>query len=281
MSVSLIDQSTQNWSFRNRVVIFHFFWRLLFISNACVLEGVLNTGSDVSICCVSLPRDSFSRKMSLQLIFSLCASRLDDKDTASEGSRKRDKRPEMWETNFIACLYVASGFYQFFFSLQLIFSLCASRLDDKNTASEGSRKRDKRPEMWGTNSILCVYVAGGILVRFSVLVRPRARANEETMGEGERGREKDRYTRLACVAGEKGEVEEGERKREGGEKGRVSYPLSPIPLPFSLSRYPQPLSTPATQAKRPPAFSPLRLLKRWRFFSLGTSATTTAATTSP
>ena len=54
------------------------------------------------------------------------------------------------------------------------------------------------------------------------------------MGEGERGREKDRYTRLACVAGEKGEVEEGERKREGGEKGRVSYPLSPIPLPFSL-----------------------------------------------
>ena len=229
MSVSLIDQSTQNWSFRNRVVIFHFFWRQLFISNACVLEGVLNTGSDESICCVSLPRASFSRKMSLQLIFSLCASRLDDEDTASEGSRKRDKRPEMW----------------------------------------------------GTNSILCVYVAGGILVRFSVLVRPRARANEETMGEGERGREKDRYTRLACVAGEKGEVEEGERKREGGEKGRVSYPLSPIPLPFSLSRYPQPLSTPATQAKRPPAFSPLRLLKRWRFFSLGTSATTTAATTSP
>ena len=118
-------------------------------------------------------------------------------------------------------------------------------------------------------------------MRFSVLVRPRARANEETMGEGERGREKDRYNRLACVAGEEGEVEEGERKREGGEKGRVSYPLSPIPLPFSLSRYPQPLSTPATQAKRLPAFSPLRLLKRWRFFSLGTSATTTAATTSP
>ena len=123
MSVSLIDQSTQNWSFRNRVVIFHFFWRLLFISNACVLEGVLNTGSDVSICCVSLPRASFSRKMSLQLIFSLCASRLDDKDTASEGSRKRDKRPEMWETNFIACVYVASGFYQFFFSVSSSFSL--------------------------------------------------------------------------------------------------------------------------------------------------------------
>ena len=75
---------------------FSFFWRQLFISSACVLEDVLNTGSDVSICCVSLPRDSFSRKMSLQLIFSLCASRLDDKDTAaSEGSRTRDKLPEM------------------------------------------------------------------------------------------------------------------------------------------------------------------------------------------
>ena len=241
MSVSLIDQSTQNWSFRNRVVIFHFFWRLLFISNACVLEGVLNTGSDVSICCVSLPRDSFSRKMSLQLIFSLCASRLDDKDTASEGSRKRDKRPEMWETNFIACVYVASGFYQFFFSLQLIFSLCASRLDDKNTASEGSRKRDKRPEMWGTNSILCVYVAGGFLVRFSVLVRPRARANEETMGEGERGREKDRYTRLACVAGAKRGGRRGREKARRRGKGKGLLPSLPNPppfFPFSLSPTP-------------------------------------------
>ena len=192
MSVSLIDQSTQNWSFRNRVVIFHFFWRQLFISNACVLEGVFNTGSDESICCVSLPRASFSRKMSLQLIFSLSASSLDDKDTASEGSRKRDKRPEMWETN----------------------------------------------------STLCVYVAGGFLVRFSVLVRPRARANEETMGEGERGREKDRYTRLACVAGEKGEVEEGEKKREGGEKWKregslTLSPQSPSLFPFfSLSPTP-------------------------------------------
>ena len=189
MSVSLIDQSTQNWSFRNRVVIFHFFWRQLFISNACVLEGVLNTGWDVSICCVSLPRDSFSRKMSLQLIFSLCASRLDDKDTASEGSRKRDKRPEMW----------------------------------------------------GTNSILCVYVAGGFFCAiFSFGSAPRE-ANEETMGEGERGREKDRYTRLACVAGEEGEGEGGERKHEGGEKGKGLLPSLPNPptfFPFSLSPTP-------------------------------------------
>ena len=80
-------------------------------------------------------------------------------------------------------------------------------------------------------------------MRFSVLVRPRARANEETMGEGERGREKDRYTRLACVAGEKGEGEGGERKREGGEKGREGsltlspqhpslFPFLAIPNPF-------------------------------------------------
>ena len=81
-------------------------------------------------------------------------------------------------------------------------------------------------------------------MRFSVLVRPRARANEETMGEGERGREKDRYTRLACVAGEKGEVEEGEKKREGGEKWKregslTLSPQSPSLFPFfSLSPTP-------------------------------------------
>ena len=107
------------------------------------------------------------------------------------------------------------------------------------------------------------------------------------MGEGARGREKDRYTRLACVAGVKrggrGGREKARRRGKGKGEGRVPYPLSPIPLPFSLSRYPQPLSTPATQAKRPPAFNPLKLSKRWRFFSLGTSATTTAtaAKTSP
>ena len=197
MSVSLIDQSTQNC---------HFSFQL-FISNACILEGVLNTGSDVSICCVSLPRASFSRKMLLQLIFSSCASRLDDKDTASEGSRKRDKRPEMYGTNFIACVYVAGGFF-----------------------------------VW-----------------FSVLVRPRARANEETMEEGARGREKDRYTRLACVAGAK----RGGRKREGWEKGRIPYPLSPIPLPFSIfSRYPQPLSAPAY-------IEPLETFETLAFFLTG------------
>ena len=106
------------------------------------------------------------------------------------------------------------------------------------------------------------------------------------MSEGARGREKDRYTRLAYVAGAKrggeGGREKAQRRGKGKGEGRVPYPLSPIPLPFSLSRYPQPLSTPATQAKRLPAFNPLRLLKRWRFFSPGTLVTTTAtATTSP
>ena len=141
--------------------------------------------------------------------------------------------------------------------------------------------------MWETNSIPCVYVAGVFCVWFSVLAWPCARLNEKTMGEGARGREKDRYTQLIFYRVFVNLVEGGGRKREGEEKERVregSLTLSPQPpLPFSLSRYPQPLSTPATQAKRPPAFNPLRLSKRWRFFSLGTSATmtATAAKTSP
>ena len=52
---------------------FSFFWRQLFISSACVLEDVLNTGSDVSICSVYLTRASFCRKMSTPAHFlSLC-----------------------------------------------------------------------------------------------------------------------------------------------------------------------------------------------------------------
>ena len=173
---------------------FSFFWRQLFISNACVREGVLNTGSDVLICCVSLPRASFCRKMS---------------------------------------------------SLQLIFSPFASRLDDKDSGSEGSRKRDKRPEMWETNSIPCVYVAGGFFVSFSVLVRSRARANEETMGEGARGREKDCYTQWACVAGAKrgGRRGEGESAKAGKWEGWGKGPLPSLPnpppfFPFLLSPTP-------------------------------------------
>ena len=34
----------------------------------------------------------------------------------------------------------------------------------------------------------------------------------------------------------------------GGGREKNAYPLSPIPLPFSLPPYPLPLSTPATQA---------------------------------
>ena len=47
---------------------------------------------------------------------------------------------------------------------------------------------------------------------------------------------------VACVANAK--------RGGGGEGGRKknAYPLSPIPLPFSLPPYPLPLSTPATQA---------------------------------
>ena len=47
---------------------------------------------------------------------------------------------------------------------------------------------------------------------------------------------------VACVA---------DAKRGGGGGGgreKNAYPLSPIPLPFSLPPYPLPLSTPATQA---------------------------------
>ena len=43
---------------------------------------------------------------------------------------------------------------------------------------------------------------------------------------------------VACVA---------DAKRGGGRE-KNAYPLSPIPLPFSLPPYPLPLSTPATQA---------------------------------
>ena len=131
--------------------------------------------------------------------------------------------------------------------LQLIFSLCASRLDDKDTAaSEGSRTRDKRPEMWETNSIPCVYVAGGFFVSFSVLVRSRARANEEPMGEGAMGeRERPLYSVSLRGRRKKGRKKGGGRKREGGEMGRVRegsltlssqspslFPFLAIPNPF-------------------------------------------------
>ena len=58
------------------------------------------------------------------------------------------------------------------------------------------------------------------------------------MGEGARGREKDRYTRLACVAGAKRGGRGGGRKRECEEKERVREgslilsPQSPSLFPF-------------------------------------------------
>ena len=45
---------------------------------------------------------------------------------------------------------------------------------------------------------------------------------------------------VACVADAK--------RGGGGGREKNAYPLSPIPLPFSLPPYPLPLSTPATQA---------------------------------
>ena len=47
---------------------------------------------------------------------------------------------------------------------------------------------------------------------------------------------------------QKGEGRGGGKERER-EKGEESYPLSPIPLPFSLPPNPLPFSTPAAQSK--------------------------------
>ena len=46
----------------------------------------------------------------------------------------------------------------------------------------------------------------------------------------------------------KGEGEGRGRKARKRGKGKGAYPLSTIPLPFSLPPYPLPLSTPATRA---------------------------------
>ena len=123
-----------------------------------------------------------------------------------------------------------------------------------------------------------------VIFSFGLAVHEVKRENDGGGGKGERERPLYSANILSSVC----KFSRGGRgKREGEEKERMregSLTLSPQPpLPFSLSRYPQPLSTPATQAKRPPAFNPLRLSKRWRFFSLGTSATmtATAAKTSP
>ena len=49
---------------------------------------------------------------------------------------------------------------------------------------------------------------------------------------------------VACVA----DAKRGGGGRGGGGREKSAYPLSPIPLPFSLPPYPLPLSTPAKQA---------------------------------
>ena len=49
---------------------------------------------------------------------------------------------------------------------------------------------------------------------------------------------------VACVA----DAKRGGGGGGGGGREKNAYPLSPIPLPFSLPPYPLPLSTPATQA---------------------------------
>ena len=49
---------------------------------------------------------------------------------------------------------------------------------------------------------------------------------------------------VACVA----DAKRGGGGGGGGGREKSAYPLSPIPLPFSLPPYPLPLSTPATQA---------------------------------
>ena len=56
---------------------------------------------------------------------------------------------------------------------------------------------------------------------------------------------------LECKTAVKTVVCVADAKRGGGGGGgreKSAYPLSPIPLPFSLPPYPLPLSTPATQA---------------------------------
>ena len=56
---------------------------------------------------------------------------------------------------------------------------------------------------------------------------------------------------LECKTAVKTVVCVADVKRGGGGGGgreKSAYPLSPIPLPFSLPPYPLPLSTPATQA---------------------------------
>ena len=56
---------------------------------------------------------------------------------------------------------------------------------------------------------------------------------------------------LECKTAVKTVVCVADAKRGGGGGGgreKNAYPLSPIPLPFSLPPYPLPLSTPATQA---------------------------------
>ena len=58
----------------------------------------------------------------------------------------------------------------------------------------------------------------------------------------------DCKTVVACVAGAKRGGGREKSTKEG--KGKVPSPLSPTPLTFSLSPYPLPLSTPATQAKQ-------------------------------
>ena len=126
---------------------------------------------------------------------------------------------------------------------------------------------------------ICSWRFSCAIFSFGSAPREGKRGNDGGGGKGER--ERPLYSASLRGRQKRGGRRGREKARRRG-KGKGLLPSLPNPPPFfPFSRYPQPLSTPATQAKRPPAFSPLRLLKRWRFFSLGTSATTTAATTSP